>query len=789
MRLKIGIIALFLLMFGVVSAPWFYASYRLQGDSLHIRGTIDLDPSVLPPSADLLPALLDALRHEPLKFGIRFATKLFGGLPMVIQGLNSYPTPGGWVMAGPFWVLILMGLLFLLMRINRLRLWFLLCSGIWWAWLVPIHFEPRYYILLIPTFSALAVYVITSSALPDIKLMIEKKKWVKVTPGYVLDRLVGSRLPAWLTMHPAGTSLVSLALIGLLAATAFSTVKRVQRGYRWTSERDSFHHELAQFVRQLQRPGPPRPIGARQWSQARYWIPSESGTPVAPLPGQDYESVLSKLSYVLYDQINDEDTLVDWWDDPKLGTLADPLRAPANLEAVYYKPDPYRAILYRILEQSNPAGIVSATASSALPQNAAAQTIDGDAQTWWSSAVHASENALESITFDLGKSTPINRVWFLPRPAGQAFPTALCIDVSQDGRRWQSVIDVEGLPEPVRQNPQIFSFSEITARFVRITATRLRWDEVEGGYLVSLVEVRISLAVERPRELALFSIASNDVFFDPLSGELAANIHNQSRAPGQATVEFYEGWAAQDAEYLGTVESSVAEPGGVAVARFSPGEWSYPEPGRCRPIWVTLKPPSYGDLDLDTYGIVHPLPQTVFNLVCPPEEVVIDDLDYAEPLLRQGWTVQSDQTVTGEVVTIYDQALERRVMRISGDAVEGFLITHPMKVCARPKLTLLVKSASSFIIYVRVRDLEGEYYYVQYMPFAWDDYPDEFPEGRYLYYPLGPHLADDNWHRFERDVYADFSTKTGRRADCIENLAIRAYDDLAVADLTLGARK
>ena len=789
LRSKIQIIVDYLLAFLVASGPWLYVNYLLHGSPLYNRNVTNLAPNILPPSESFLNSLFQALRQEPLGFGLRFVAKLFGSLPVVIQGLNSYPALSGWVMAGPFWVLILVGLLFLLMRIDRLKLWFLLCSGIWWMSLVPIHFEARYYTLLIPTFSALAVFVVTSSALPDVRLTVGKEKWAKVTPGNIVDRLVGPRLPLWLTMNPSGTSLASLVLIALLAATVLSTVKRVQGGYQWHSEQSGFYHELAQFVHQLQGPGPHRPIGTRQWSQARYWIPRRSGTPVAPLPRQDYESMLSKLSYVLYDQINDEDILVDWWDDPKLSALADPLRAPPNLETVYYKPDSRRAILYRVLEQSTPAGIVSAKASSALPQNPAAQAFDNDAQTWWSSAPHSSENASESITFDLGRSTPINRVWLLPRQGGQAFPAGLRIDVSQDGKTWQSVVEAEELPEPIQQNPQIFSFPETMAHFVRVRATRLRWDEDGKGYMASLVEARISLVVERPSELPVFSIASDDLLFDPLSNELVAKVHNQSEVLGQAAVEFSEGWSAQDAEYLGTVESSIAGPGGVGVVRLSSKEWDRIEPGHCRPIWATVKPLSYVDLDLDTYGLVRPQPQTVYNLVCSPKEVVIDDFDYLESPLTQGWTVLPGETATGGVSTAYDQKLDRRVMRITTEAAEGFTIRRPMRVRSRPKLTLWIKSVSNFRIYVQVRGLDGEYYFVQYMPFGWFDHSEEFPEGRYVFYPLGSYFASGRWHRLERDVYEDFFAKTAIEVDYIEALSIRVYDDLELADLRLDVRK
>ncbi len=788
LRSKIQIIVVYLLGFLVTSGPWLYVNHLLHGSPLYSK-VIVIDPNILPASGSLLDSLLQTLKQEPLGFGLRFMAKLLGSLPMVIQGLNSYPVPRGWVMAGPFWMLIPIGLLFLLMWIDRLKLWFLLISSIWWASLVPMVYWSRYYIPSIPALAALAVFVVTSSALPDLRLTTGRERGAKVTPGYVLDRLVGSRLPGWLTTNPSGTSLASLVLLGFLAGTAFSAVKWRQISLGRHDERNGHYHELARFVDQLLGPGLHRPVGVRFGSQARYWISHGSGTAVLPLPRQDYESVLPKLSYVLYDQIDDGDTLWEWCDDLKLSAVTDLLHAPATLEPVYYKPDSRRAILYRILEQSTPAEIVSARASSALPQHPPAQAFDNDAQTWWSSALHSSEDTSVSITLDLGRPTPLNRVWLLPRPGGQAFPAGLRIDVSQDGRTWQSVIEAEELPEPIQQNPQIFSFGETKARLVRITAIQLRWAEDEEGYLVSLVEARVSLAVERPSELPGFSIAPSDVFFDPLSNEVVARVHNQGGAPGQATVEFSKGWSAQDAEYLATVESSVAEPGGVGFARLSSSEWDHLEPGHCRPIWATIKPLSYVDLDVDTYGVPRPPPQTVYNLVCSPTEAVIDDFDYLESPLVRGWVVPSEQTATGDVITTHDQDLDSRVMRVSSEAEDGFGIRRWMKVYDRPQLKLWIKATQNFIIFVRVVDPDGEGYYVQYMPFTWGHYPEEFPEGKYIYYPLGSYLADGRWHRLKRDVFEDFLAKTGKEADYIEMLAFKVYGDLELADLRLDVRK
>lgn len=786
---KAQAVAAYGLAFLLASGPWLYVNYLLHGNPLYTRAAANWDPGdLIVPAGSLLDSLLETLKHEPLGFAQRLLLRVVSGFPKVIQGLNSFPSKGGPMMAGLFWILVPIGTLFLLMRIDRAGLWFLLVSAIWLASLAIAHYESRYYLLLIPTFASLVVFPVTSGALPDVKLAVGQKRSVKLTPGYLLARLVGSRLPGWLTPHSSGTSLASLVVIGFLAVAAFSTVKRVQGGYQWHSEQGAHHHELARLIREWRGAGRLRPVGTRQWSQARYWIPWESGTAVVPLPGRDYESVLPDLSYVLYDQIDDDDVLVDWWDDPNLGALTDPLRAPANLEAVYYKPDSRRAILYRILDQNSPAGIVFASASSALPQSQEGRTFDNDSRTWWSSELHSSDKTPESITFDLGRSTAINRVWLLPRPDGRAFPSRLRIDVGQDGHTWQSVIEEQEVPRPVRQSPQVFSFPETKSRFLRVTATRLQWDEESGGYCASLAEARISLAVGRPAEQALFSIASGDVSFDPLSNELVAVVRNEGSVPGRATVDLAKGWSLQDAKHLATVESSVAPPGGVGVARLSCSQWDPIDPGSWRPIWATLRPSLCEKLALDTYGMGRPHPQTVFSRVFWLREAVIDDFGYRESPLEKEWRALPDQTAAGEVLTVEDRELGIRVMRVSSQAQDGFAIRREMRVYYRPKLTLWIRSASSFIIYVQVRDPDGEYYYVQYMPYAWSDYSEEFPRGRYVLWPLGSYLTDGRWHKLERDVHEDFFRSTQKRVDYIEAFGIRVYERLELADVRLAAR-
>jgi len=181
-------------------------------------------------------------------------------------------------------------------------------------------------------------------------------------------------------------------------------------------------------------------------------------------------------------------------------------------------------------------------------------------------------------------------------------------------------------------------------------------------------------------------------------------------------------------------------------------------------------------------------PQTVFSRVVWHREAVIDDFGYRESPLEKGWTALPDQTAVGEVLTVEDRELGIRVMLVSTEAVDGFAIRREMRVCGRPELSLWLRSASDFIVYVQLRDLDGERYYVQYMPYAWSDYSEEFPRGRYVLCPLGSYLTDGRWHKLERDVHEDFFRSTQKRVDYIEAFGIRAYERLELADVRLAAR-
>ena len=127
-----------------------------------------------------------------------------------------------------------------------------------------------------------------------------------------------------------------------------------------------------------------------------------------------------------------------------------------------------------------------------LPRNtddeipfAPAHVTDGDPATcwasrWWRIAVPRTP---ESIELDLGKAQRIGEVRFLPAWKNSGVPSAFTIALSEDGRRWQTVVDetdyqLQKAPDGDQLRVgalswQKFTFAERPARYVRLESTRL----------------------------------------------------------------------------------------------------------------------------------------------------------------------------------------------------------------------------------------------------------------------------------------------------------------------------
>ena len=160
---------------------------------------------------------------------------------------------------------------------------------------------------------------------------------------------------------------------------------------------------------------------------------------------------------------------------------------------------------------------------------APAHVTDGDPATcwasrWWRIAVPRNP---ESITLDLGRAERIGKVRFLPAWKNSGVPSAFTISLSEDGQRWQTVVDktdyqLQKAPDgdPLRVGAlswQKFTFAERPARFVHLEATRLNQGDT-SFFCAPFDPFQLRIA-----ELALFDAAGKAI---PVGG---AGIQASSR--------------------------------------------------------------------------------------------------------------------------------------------------------------------------------------------------------------------------------------------------------------------
>jgi hypothetical protein len=154
---------------------------------------------------------------------------------------------------------------------------------------------------------------------------------------------------------------------------------------------------------------------------------------------------------------------------------------------------PYLQIAKMTTDDSLPA---TATASSYAnegwePKNAT----DGVSQTLWSSTAHTTQNATEWLQLDLHSDHRVRQLRVVPRD-NAGFPKALTISHSTDGRTWTQIpgqsYSTYADPSGATPNPvQLFAFSSpVTARYLRITATKLRPDN-HGNYYFQVADIYI----------------------------------------------------------------------------------------------------------------------------------------------------------------------------------------------------------------------------------------------------------------------------------------------------------
>jgi len=112
----------------------------------------------------------------------------------------------------------------------------------------------------------------------------------------------------------------------------------------------------------------------------------------------------------------------------------------------------------------------------------------------WSSFSNLSVSHTEWITVDLGTNYTVGKVNLYPRNdvsnVGQGFPIDFAVQVSQNNSTWTTVANLTNYALPT-SNVQSFSFTQVTARYVRINATKLRINASDNNYYFQLAEFEV----------------------------------------------------------------------------------------------------------------------------------------------------------------------------------------------------------------------------------------------------------------------------------------------------------
>lgn len=147
---------------------------------------------------------------------------------------------------------------------------------------------------------------------------------------------------------------------------------------------------------------------------------------------------------------------------------------------------------YRNLALGKPVEVLSSMNSGNYHQK---HITDGNVYTSYTSNGNMGVQHQEWITIDLGKPTEINQMDIIPRSdtpyEGLFYPLDYQIQVSDDNESWTTVQTVENTPRP-DFIPQVHKFDTVTARYVRLLATKLRnHPGFDSKYRIQLSEIEL----------------------------------------------------------------------------------------------------------------------------------------------------------------------------------------------------------------------------------------------------------------------------------------------------------
>jgi|GEM_PF-3740522 len=167
-----------------------------------------------------------------------------------------------------------------------------------------------------------------------------------------------------------------------------------------------------------------------------------------------------------------------------------PPAAIADLAAAVVNASPYPKL--------SAAGAISS--SDLYGVYVAANAIDGDEQTLWSSQPSPVPRE-EYLTADLGSVQTVCRVRLLPRPAWpQLFPDDFALEVSADGAAWSEAAAETGYCAQAGSWYEAV-FAAVETRFVRLSIPNSRLNARDGHYYIQLMEFEVYGQPEQAVEL------------------------------------------------------------------------------------------------------------------------------------------------------------------------------------------------------------------------------------------------------------------------------------------------
>lgn len=134
---------------------------------------------------------------------------------------------------------------------------------------------------------------------------------------------------------------------------------------------------------------------------------------------------------------------------------------------------------------------VSSTANASFP---ATNIIDANAGTAWSSASQAGSTGTEWVSIDMGRSNAINRIKLTPWAYSgtvYGFPQDFKFQSSANGITWTDISgqSYTGYANPANANGEVFDLSSpVTARYIRLVATKFRTDS-GGAYYLQMADM------------------------------------------------------------------------------------------------------------------------------------------------------------------------------------------------------------------------------------------------------------------------------------------------------------